>query len=377
MTPYPLKFEPILKPRVWGGRKMGSRLHKKLSAADIGESWELADLESDQSVVSVGPAKGTTITQLVELWGEKLLGRAKLLDGRFPLLLKYLDAEQALSVQVHPSQEIGSRELKFAAREDNNVREGVEGVPRIKNEAWYVVDCEPGSWILRGLKEGVGERVLREALHDGRVEDVLNRIEIRPGHAYYIPSGTVHALGPGAVIAEIQTPSDTTYRLYDWDRVNPKTGGPRDLHIEEALESISFEPVSAEAEHPEHIASVWTTITRLVRCESFVVERVRMVAGVEQAIPYDEMVAWMVLEGGGAIRCDGLKEPVAFGVGDTVLLPAALENGRVTVEEASTWLEISIPVESSLGNLSQTERDSMRSDPRTNYVPLNVDTGRS
>ncbi len=360
MNPYPLKFEPIFKPRVWGGRRMELRLGKRLPAGAVGESWELVDLENDQSVVALGPEKGRTLSQMVSLWGEKLLGRAKLVDGRFPLLLKYLDAQAALSVQVHPSEAVAGR---------------LGGEVRIKNEAWYVVDAAPGSWILRGLKAGVDAEVLRAALDRGHVEQVMNRIAIRPGHAYYVPSGTVHALGPGALIAEIQTPSDTTYRLYDWGRSDPKTGRPRELHIEEAMESVSYAPVPARAEHPEHVASVWTAITRLVRCESFVVERVRMVAGVEQTIPYDEMVAWMVLEGAGAISCDGLKEPVRFGVGDTVLLPAALKNGRVAVEQASTWLEISIPVGSSLGDLDRSERDSMRSDPRTNYVPLNIDRG--
>jgi hypothetical protein len=135
--------------------------------------------------------------------------------------------------------------------------------------------------------------------------------------------------------------------------------------------------VPPEAEHPEHVASVWTAITRLVRCESFVVERVRMVAGVEQAIPYEEMVAWMVLEGAGSIRCDGLKEPIRFGVGDTVLLPAGLKNGRVAVTDASTWLEISVPVASSLGDLNRAERDSMKTNPRVTFVPLNIQDTRS
>ncbi len=357
MNPYPLIFDPIFKPGVWGGRKMESRLGKRLPDGPIGESWELADLESDLSVVAVGPAKGKTLSQMVEAWGQKLLGRAKLINGRFPLLLKFLDAEQALSVQVHPSEEAAQ----------------VGGDVRVKNEAWYVIEAAMDSWILRGVKHGVDADVLRATLERGHAEQVLNRIEIRPGHAYYIPSGTVHALGPGALIAEVQTPSDTTYRLYDWDRVNPKTGQPRELHIDEAMDSVVYEPVPPGAEHPEHIASVWTTITRLVRCESFVVERVRMVAGVEQVIPYDEMVAWMVLDGAGSIRCDGVADAIRFGVGDTVLLPAGLKGGRVAVDEASTWLEISLPVASSLADLNRADRDSMKSDPRTNYVPLNVD----
>jgi len=361
MKPYPLKFEPIYKPRVWGGRRMESRLRKNVPEGTIGESWELVDLESDRSVVAVGPAKGKTLAQLVSLWGGDMLGGAKLVDGRFPLLLKYLDAEQPLSVQVHPTE--------GAARQAG-------GEVRVKHEAWYVIDAAPGAWILRGLKAGVDAEQLRTALAQGRVEDVLSRIAVRPGHAYYMPSGTVHALGPGVLVAEVQTPSDTTYRLFDWNRTDPKTGKSRELHIEEGLACVSFEPVSAEAETPEHVASVWTAITRLIRCDSFQMERVRMVAGMEQMIPYDEMVAWMVLEGAGEVSCDGLAEPIRFGVGDTVLLPAGMKNGRVRVDEVATWLEISVPVPSSLDDLNLADRKSMLTDPRTNYVPINIQTSK-
>ena len=357
MKPYPLKFEPIFKPRVWGGRRMATRLRKNTPDGAIGESWELVDLESDQSVVAVGPARGKTIGQVVEMWGEDLLGGAKLVDGRFPLLLKYLDAEQPLSIQVHP---------------DKAAAQLAGGPVRVKHEAWYVIDADPGAWILRGLKPGVDREQFRAALAAGRIEDALLRIPVRPGHAYYMPSGTVHALGPGLLVAEVQTPSDTTYRLFDWNRTDPKTGLARDLHIEEGLACVSYEPVPAQAEKPEHVASVWTAITRLIRCESFQMERVRMVAGMEQLIPYDEMVAWMVLEGAGAISCDGLGEAIRFGVGDTVLLPAGMQNGRVKVDEVSTWLEISVPVPSSLENLNPADRRSLLTDPRTNYVSLKV-----
>jgi len=357
MNVYPLIFEPIFKSRVWGGRNLASRLGKKLPPGPIGESWELADLEADQSVVAIGPQKGRTLSQIVALWGGDLLGGAELSDGRFPLLLKFLDSQQPLSVQVHPGL---ASVMRFGP------------AARLKNEAWYVIDATPDAWILRGVRPGTNSEALRESLEAGTVEEVLHRISIRPGHAYYVPSGTVHALGPGALIAEIQTPSDTTYRLYDWNRIDPMTNRPRELHMERGLESAVLDPIPAEAEHPEHVASVWTAITRLIRSDSFVVERVRMVAGVEQLIPYDEMAAWMVLDGAGAISSDGWSEPIRFKVGDTVLLPAALKNGRVAIEGATTWLEITLPVASSLHDLTRSERNSMRVDPRKNYVPLNI-----
>jgi len=358
MAVYPFILEPILKRRIWGGCRLESRLKKRLPPGElIGESWEVADLENDQSIVAVGAEKGKTLGQLFRLWGADLLGRAKLIDGRFPLLIKFLDASQPLSVQVHPSQAAARR---------------LGGRVRIKNEAWYVIEAEPKAWILRGLCEGVDEAALREAIGAGRVESVLNRIPARPGHAYYLPSGTVHALGPGVLVAEVQTPSDVTYRLHDWDRVDPTTGQPRELHIDDALASLRFDAPPAEAEHPQHVASVWTSITSLVRSESFVIERVRMVEGVELPITYEELVIWIVLEGSGSVTWKGMGDPLTFGVGDTVVLPAALKEGRVKVHERTMWLEVSLPIESSLAGFDRPDRLTLREPPGQGFVPLNL-----
>lgn len=356
MNVYPVIFAPIYKPRIWGGRRLESHLNKQLPPGPIGESWELADLESDQSVVAGGPQKGTTLSRLVQLWGRDLLGNAELVECRFPLLLKFLDSNQSLSIQVHPSPEVAA----------------AHPGARLKNEAWYVVDAAADAWMLRGIKPDIARDALGSALKSGTLESLLNRIPLRTGHAFNVPSGTVHALGPGALIAEIQTPSDTTYRLYDWDRVDPKSGQPRELHIEEGLASASFAPVPPETEKPEHVASVWTTVSRLIHSESFVVERVRMVAGVEQAMSYDEMVVWMVLGGSGSMTCAGLRDPLPFRTGDTVLLPAGMREGRVNVPEASTWLEITIPVKSSLANLTPDQRHSLQSKPGMDLVPLKI-----
>jgi mannose-6-phosphate isomerase len=358
MPVYPLIFEPILKHRIWGGRRLESQLRKRLPPGEIiGESWEVADLEDDQSIVAVGPEKGRTLGQLVRLWGEDLVGRTKLIDGRFPLLIKFLDASQPLSVQVHP-------DLAAAAR--------LGGRVRIKNEAWYVIDADPDAWILRGVRADVDDATLRSAIDAGRVESVLNRLPARPGHCYYLPSGTVHALGPGVLMAEVQTPADVTYRLHDWGRTDPATGRPRELHIDDALASIRYDAVPASAEQLQHVASVWTSISSLVRCESFVIERVRMADGVEQLIPYEELVVWIVLEGSGSVTCEGLRQPLTFGVGDTVVLPAAMKNGRVSVHERSMWLEVSVPIESSLAGFDRPDRSALREPPGPSFVALNL-----
>ncbi len=253
MDPYPLIFHPIFKPKIWGGRKLQTLLGKRLPQDErIGESWEIADLEEDQSVVANGPACGRTLGELAREWGTGLMGRAPLFEGRFPLLIKFLDATETLSVQVHPNEAMAQQ---------------LGGQVRIKNEAWYVIDAEEDGFIYRGVREGVDAETLRHAIRQQRVESVLNRIAVRKGHCYYLPSGTIHALGGGVTVAEAQTPSDITYRVYDWNRIDPSTGAERELHLEEALQCISFDTAPLVGEQREHVASVWTSVTSLVRCE--------------------------------------------------------------------------------------------------------------
>jgi mannose-6-phosphate isomerase len=353
---YPIIFEPIFKPRVWGGRGLAASLNKPLpEGRTIGESWEVVDLEDEQSVVAQGPGRGKTLRELVERWGVDLLGGAGLFEGRFPLLIKFLDAREALSVQVHPDEAAAQR---------------LGGRVRVKHEAWYIVDAQPDAFLYRGVREGVDAAALRKAVEEDRVESVLNRIPVRKGHCYYLPSGTVHALGGGVIVAEVQTPSDVTYRLYDWKRVDPATSHPRELQIEEALACVSYGPSPGE-ETPQHSASVWASVTRLARCASFVIERVRMVDGVEMAIPHAEMVIWIVLEGRGTIACDGLTEPLSFGVGDTVVIPAGLKKGRVATQANCMWLEVSVPIASSLTRFDRPDRSSLQ-DPGGGYVSIQL-----
>lgn len=340
MQPCPLIFEPIFKPRIWGGRKLSTRFQKPLpEGTDIGESWELADLENDQTVVASGLAKGRSLGELVRMWGDDLLGGVPLFEGRFPLLIKYLDAREHLSVQVHP-------DARMAAR--------LGGPVRVKNEAWYIVDAEPDGCIYRGLIDGVtreqfANSLTANSLEGGEVEKLLNRIPVRPGDAYYLPSGTIHALGAGVVVAEVQTPSDTTYRVYDWNRVDASTGKPRELHIEQALECVNFGDQTIIGEERSHVASVWTTITRLITCDSFLIERIRMTEGLDQDIPYEQLVVWMVLEGNALITWNGGQSrrggnpQLSIRTGDTVVIPASAKDCRLQTQSDCTWIEITVP----------------------------------
>jgi mannose-6-phosphate isomerase len=359
MTIYPLIFEPILKTRIWGDDRLQRRLGKKTAGTErIGESWEICDLGAEQSVVAIGPEKGRKLSEIVRHWGQGLIGRADLVDGGFPLLIKFLDAAEPLSVQVHPNPEV-------ALQSDTRIP--------FKHEAWYVIEAAPDACIYRGVKPGVGPGELKEAIAGHRLIELLNCLPARPGHAFYLPSGTIHALGGGILVAEVQTPSDITYRMFDWDRVDSSTGRPRELHVEQALASATFEPVDPIHENQQHVASVWTTVTSMIRCDSFAIERVRMVAGVEQVIPYEEMVIWIVLEGNGSIACEGIREAIPFGIGDTVLLPAGMRDARVRTHDRCLWLEVSAPVASSLSGFEHPKRESPRSDgDRQTFVPLTV-----
>ena len=358
MNCYPLIFEPIFKARIWGGRSLEVEFGKKMPpSVPIGESWEIADLEDDQSVVRDGPAKGRTLGQLVQEWGAALTGRVPLVDGRFPLLIKFLDAHDTLSVQVHPTAEVAAE---------------LGGRVRVKHESWYVLAASEEGFIYRGVSPGVDEAALREAIAGGRVESCLKRIAVKKGDCYHLPSGTLHALGAGVMVAEVQTPSDTTYRVYDYDRVDRSTGKPRELHIEEAMRCISFDSSDLmAADARSHVGGVWTSVTRLTTCKAFLIERVRMSEGVEQAFAYGELVVWIVLEGRGEIRYKSSQQPVAFGPGDTVLLPAGLEGGSIKTLDDCMWLEVTVPVRSALADFQRPDQATLRENPQS-VVQLNL-----
>lgn len=220
---YPLTFQPLLKERVWGGRKLETLFHKPLPPGKlIGESWEISDRPGDISVIANGPLAGRDLRWLMEHHGEELLGEATALAGRFPLLVKILDAQEKLSLQVHPPAHLAAQ---------------LGGEP--KTEMWYFVATEPGAEIFAGLKRGVTRAEFARKISDGTVADCFHRLPVHRGDAMFLPSGRVHAIGGGSVIFEIQQNSDTTYRVFDWNRVG-LDGKPRELHVEQSLASIDF-----------------------------------------------------------------------------------------------------------------------------------------
>ena len=313
MEMYPLKFKPIFKERIWGGQKLRDIFSKELPAdTKIGESWELADLPDDKSPIANGPLAGKTIDKVIEQFTAQITGRADF-PKPFPLLIKILDAEDVLSVQVHPDKETCQRMGK--------------GEP--KTECWYIISSQPGAVIYKGLKKGVTKQDFAAAIKPGAATELLNRIEVHPGECHFLPAGTPHAVGAGLVIAEIQTPSDTTYRVFDWNRVDD-TGKSRQLHIQEALESINFNA------DPKKLTVRTSGI--LVDSEFFQVEKYNLSKSSERDLA-GEMKVLIIIEGYGNIG--GKDNSITFKAGDTILIPAIFE-GKILSKENTEYLSVTV-----------------------------------
>jgi len=332
-TLYPLTFEPIYKEKVWGGRAL-EPLGRTLpgdARTLIGESWELADLAAtaagggggaaERSVIINGPLAEQSLHQAIEAHGSALLGDLPLNEqGAFPLLVKFLDARENLSVQVHPSAD-------YAANHPE---------AHLKSEAWYIVDCEPGAVIYKGVKQGVTAEQFREAIENDALEPLLLKVPVEPGQCHYLPSGTCHALGAGVVVAEVQTPSDTTFRVYDWGR----TG--RELHIEQAMQCMHLGPPATEGcELNTKVEDAHAEARRLVHTKYFHIDRYAAAAGFTDVISTGEPRVWMILAGHGRITSAG--PTVEFGPTQTLLLPADLPQGRLELDQPTIWLEVTFP----------------------------------
>ncbi len=339
MALYPLKFKPRFVEKIWGGRKIESVLGKPLPPGkQIGESWELYDFppgicdasgEWTSAEVANGHLAGQTLHHLVSEFGEDLLGDVQPVGPhkQFPILIKFLDAREDLSVQVHPDE-------TYAAANDG---------AHLKTEAWYVLESDPGSRIYKGLRPGTTRDSFSSAIAKNACEDHLTAIPTKAGDCFFLPSGTVHALGAGILVAEVQTPSDTTFRVYDFNRVDATTGKTRTLHVDQALACIDFSGKPEPKQVRSHVAGFFTTVTRLVTSDYFKIEKVRFTEGVEEPVPYDQPVVWMMLEGKASIRVDGMKEPTEFTRGETILLPAKMKKPIIKTMTDCVWLEVTFP----------------------------------
>ena len=291
----PITFSPIYQKRVWGGRRLESDLGRQLPPGEvIGESWEIVDREEARSVVREGPFEGRTLHDLWSAHREEIFGPDAPDTARYPVLAKILDCRETLSVQVHPPAGIAAR---------------LKGEP--KTEMWYLLDADERASLYAGFKPGVSRPVFEEALKSGAVEPLLHRLEVRRGDVMFIPSGRCHAIGGGCFIIEIQQNSDTTYRVFDWNRVG-LDGKPRALHVAESLASMDFADVE--------LALTRAQGERVVTCEHFTVDLWHLDAPREDT----EAAGSVFVVTDGRVSCAGRS----FQRGDFFLLPASME-GRV------------------------------------------------
>jgi mannose-6-phosphate isomerase len=296
----PLKFIPVIKPLPWGGRKLETFFHKELPAnVPCGESWEVVDLPEDQSVVAAGELAGVRLTELIKSHQEELLGEVPLLQGRFPVLYKFIDVRESLSVQVHPD-----------ARAAQQIGQGA----RPKTEAWYVLHADPNAQVFLGLQSNVSRRELLEAIKADQVGALLKPVSVHTGDFVFLPAGLVHAVGGGVMLAEIQQSSDTTFRIYDWGRMG-LDGKPRNLHINEALISIDF-PLSGRPAHATPLSG-----RPGVRCKYFTFERASLGAGGELTLDSGRARIISCIDGAGLLTETGVG-PLTLATGETALLPA-------------------------------------------------------
>jgi mannose-6-phosphate isomerase len=320
---HPLLLQPRYRRYIWGGRRFATALGRDLPLGDdYAESWELVDRGDDQSIVAAGPLEGRTLGSLVRDHGHDLLGRHAPLPA-FPLLFKFLDACRDLSVQVHPDD---ARAAKLLHPD------------RGKTEAWYVVDALPESRIYAGLRAGVDQTALAQAIRAGRCETVMHSFVAKPGDCIFIPAGTVHAIGAGLLVAEIQQSSDVTYRLFDWNRTGPD-GKPRPLHVDAGVEAVTrLGPVNPVVP----ASSADPAMKRLVTGDFFIFDEVRP-AGTWSVGGDDACHFIAVLE--GMLHLDDAWNLPPLGRGQTLLLPAVI--GRQALHAApatpATLLHVMLP----------------------------------
>lgn len=320
-TLYPLLFEPVLKNYIWGGRNLEQLLGRTLPPGKVAESWEIAAHEDGASIVTNGIHAGLSLTELNARLGLDLVGHnnAWAMDrGKFPLLVKLLDAHDKLSVQVHP---------------DDTYALAHEGNELGKTEMWVILHAQPGAEIILGLKQGTTPAILRQAIEESTVERFLHRLAVKAGDFVCVPSGTIHAILGGILIAEIQQNSNTTYRVYDWNRT--KNGKARSLHIESALEVINFDRVEPELTPPLPVGGSEQVI-RYMLCDNhyFTTERIIIAPGAAFTGEQngDSLEIWGVLD--GVINVNEYRlEAVRF-----TLLPASMGAYRIASSNGATCL---------------------------------------
>ncbi len=316
MKLYPLQFNPIFKDRIWGGTKLKTILNKPITSDFTGESWEISTVENNVSVISNGEFKGKSLNELIDLYPEDVLGTFiyKKFGKQFPLLLKYLDARQDLSIQVHPDDYLAKK------------RHNSFG----KTEMWYVIQADKNSKLIVGFKNKSSKDAYSKSLKDKTILNLLDSKNIDKGDVFFINSGTVHAIGAGILIAEIQQTSDITYRLYDFDRKDTN-GNLRELHEDLALEAINYDVVDAQKLYSQEL----NISNSVVACDYFKTNVIQLNNTMSVLQNQQTFRVYMCTEGNFELTLN--DNVYKYKIGDTVLIPASTENfvilGKATILE--------------------------------------------
>jgi mannose-6-phosphate isomerase len=319
---YPLTFQPIFKERIWGGRELEKLYGKKLPPGKvIGESWEISARPGDESVIANGQFAGKSLRWLMENHARELLGDAKpASENRFPLLIKILDAREKLSLQVHPPA--------------SNAAE-LGGEP--KTEMWFIADAAPGAELFVGLKRGVTRAEFEKKISDGSVADCFHRVPVRAGDTMFLPSGRVHAIGDGLVIFEIQQNSDTTYRVFDWNRTG-LDGKPRELHVPQSLASIDFNDFEPKLAGKNFTGDDKIKSRPLVRDKLFNVEHLEIKSGASVKLTPRKLQIIAAVRGELEVRSDSV--PVKLSAGQFCLIPASLGQTEILAKSDAVLLRV-------------------------------------
>lgn len=316
---YPLKFTPILKERIWGGNKLKTFLNKETNLHNVGESWEISDVEGDTSIVANGKLKGQSLKQLINTYKEDLLGlqNHRIFKDKFPILIKFIDAKQDLSIQLHPNDELAkSRHNSFG-----------------KTEMWYVFQADEGSNLIVDFNQNMTPEKYLRHLNNKTLPKVLNFERVKAGDTYFIESGRVHAIGAGVMVAEIQQTSDVTYRVYDWDRVDAN-GNERELHNDLALDAIDF---NMDNNFKVDYNTTKNQSNEMVSCPYFTTNYLKISQTIYKINHHDSFIIYMCVDGEGEIMANGITETIKKG--ETILLPAVIENYKIKSNNA-TLLEV-------------------------------------
>jgi mannose-6-phosphate isomerase len=321
---YPLKFHPILKDKIWGGNRLKNSLHKSGASEICGESWEIADVQEEISVVSNGFLAGNNLNELIEIYLGDLVGDSvyEAFGEKFPLLIKFIDANDKLSIQVHP---------------DDTMAQEYHNCPG-KAEMWYIIDHEPESELIVGFNQKVDDKIYLDHLNNNSLPEILNFEKVKKGDVFYLPPGRIHAIGAGILLTEIQQSSDITYRIFDWNRTDDK-GNPRELHTDMALKAMDFNFYNT---YKSKYETRLNHTTNMVDCPYFFTNVLYFDKPVEKDYNLiDSFVIYIAVDGNFIIKPEG-GENVEVVKGESILLPAIIKNLVLEPKGLAQILEVYI-----------------------------------